>query len=328
MDIAICVNQYKNDVLYVETKRAGKQLIDSDVEQLLNYLNIINVDWGILTNGKDYLLLNNKIDGEYKYKIVFNFNLKDGSTDYILKFFTYEYIFDRKVTNYFKYLAQFKAYKKITNEKDMSWRQYHSTLFNFFMYLAQKDYFYGIDKIRHHDFKEYLILTIDSKKKQNKRYPKSKTSISNYYRYISGMYETFKLNGMEINNPFEKITEEEMLSGIEYDEEERFISPLNDDEIEKILKAFEFTRNPERNRLIFLLILYCAMDKSEVQKLKVSDIDFKNKKLIFDDREIPLPKYIIQLINEYLVIKEKNGEDSDYLFCRYYNKAYDFILSL
>lgn len=33
------------------------------------------------------------------------------------------------------------------------------------------------------------------------------------------MYETFKLNGMKINNPFEKITEKEMLSRIEYDEE-------------------------------------------------------------------------------------------------------------
>lgn len=42
------------------------------------------------------------------------------------------------------------------------------------MYLAEKDHFYGIDKIRPHDFKEYLILTIDNKKKQNKRYPKSK----------------------------------------------------------------------------------------------------------------------------------------------------------
>lgn len=120
VDIAVCVNQYNSDVLYVETKKAGKQLVDSDVEQLLNYLNIINVEWGILTNGKDYLLLNNKIDGEYRYKIVFNFNLKDGSTGFMLNFFTYEYIFDRKVTNYFKYLAQFKAYKNVINEKDMS----------------------------------------------------------------------------------------------------------------------------------------------------------------------------------------------------------------
>jgi|GEM_PF-6527548 len=66
-DITIKVNG--RIIMFVEVKKASNKTIDTkDLHQITSYLNSKVVEWGILTNGKDYVLVNNEIRGDIKIK--------------------------------------------------------------------------------------------------------------------------------------------------------------------------------------------------------------------------------------------------------------------
>ena len=58
-DIYILVN---NSAIFVETKKYSKDLDEDDVRQLIEYLSMHSVLWGLLTNGRQYYLINNSIN--------------------------------------------------------------------------------------------------------------------------------------------------------------------------------------------------------------------------------------------------------------------------
>jgi len=105
----------KKEHLYVETKRGDYDLAEKDVVQILDYLSRGNIEWGLLTNGKSYVLLNRKIEpidnrqGFYSDKIVLTINLFLNNEVKLIKYLSNEYIFDTKVTLFFKDIEQFKA---------------------------------------------------------------------------------------------------------------------------------------------------------------------------------------------------------------------------
>ena len=68
-----------NSAIFVETKKYSKNLDEEDVRQLIEYLSMNSVLWGILTNGRQYYLINNSI----------NIHEGDGSKDIINKVVLY-----------------------------------------------------------------------------------------------------------------------------------------------------------------------------------------------------------------------------------------------
>ena len=135
-----------SSAIFVETKKYSKDLDGDDVRQLIEYLSMHSVLWGILTNGRQYYLINNSInihDGngtkDIINKVVLYVEIGVGNNraknEKYLKYFSKECIFERKVTNYYRDVAQFFAWQTFKNEGSKS--GYVNTLYNFF------DYYYN-----------------------------------------------------------------------------------------------------------------------------------------------------------------------------------------
>ncbi|EST10235.1 type I restriction enzyme HsdR N-terminal domain-containing protein [Sporolactobacillus laevolacticus] len=80
-DIVITVGNNDNNCLYIETKKANEPLDAEAKDQLATYIFNRGKEWGILTNGRKYLLFNSNIKGHNNLeRIVFEvdiFNKKD-----------------------------------------------------------------------------------------------------------------------------------------------------------------------------------------------------------------------------------------------------------
>ena len=141
----------KNSAIFVETKKYSKDLDEDDVRQLIEYLSMHSVLWGILTNGRQYYLINNSInihDGngtkDIINKVVLYVEIGVGNNraknEKYLKYFSKVCIFERKVTNYYRDVAQFFAWQTFKNEGSKS--GYVNTLYNFFDYYAKAEHRY------------------------------------------------------------------------------------------------------------------------------------------------------------------------------------------
>ena len=73
--------------MFVETKKYNKNLTEQDVIQLAEYISMKkDIEWGILTNGRQIFLLNNSIDisgkndNNFMNKVVMNveYNIRNG----------------------------------------------------------------------------------------------------------------------------------------------------------------------------------------------------------------------------------------------------------
>lgn len=140
------INDKKGNHLVVEVKKNTKELIRDDLSQLYSYMKDKNCDWGILTNGNEWILVNKTIEGNNE-NLFGNQNVFHIRLDYRrlgdfnpqkLKYFSYGSLFNKKgISNYFKDLQQFKVYHYNGNQR--SWNQSSSTLNNLFEYLIMKN---------------------------------------------------------------------------------------------------------------------------------------------------------------------------------------------
>lgn len=114
--------------IIVECKKANKKLTNEDIEQITGYINSQGIEWGILTNGYKWLLVNNSIKeaGRVNDKVIFTYDMtKSSKSSDFHEFFSFECIFKNCNINYSKLIHQFKIYKKFP---DSSWVQYRSNL--------------------------------------------------------------------------------------------------------------------------------------------------------------------------------------------------------
>jgi integrase/recombinase XerD len=140
-DIAVRIDDIR--YLYVEVKSSESKLNEKEQSQLAQYLYDRGLSWGILTNGKSFILFNSNIEVIPNPnrplnldRIVFNIDLFNKNDEIFIKYFSKESIFDKEISNYFKDIAQFKAYKY--PDGGDSWGVYKSTLYGFFIYYSQK----------------------------------------------------------------------------------------------------------------------------------------------------------------------------------------------
>lgn len=294
-DIAIEIR--KNIYLYVEAKKGDTPLELEDIIQLSNYLHTKNIEWGILTNGNEFILINDKIESlvtdetSHSDKVVFHLNINANIETQYIKYFSKDNIFNTKVTNYFKDIAQFKSYKYSNNTK--SWRCYKGTLFNFFDYYAQKENKYReLKELRIDDFQDFLEHDKNTKSNTGKTVD-SVSTFKNKSSHLCSMLNELKKHGKLLNHNFE-CSRDIIINSINYEDTLKETIHLNEDNVSKIIYFLEhYKSNRLRDLTIFLLCLYMGLERSELHSLSFEMIDFNKNTIKIKNRLIPLPNKII-----------------------------------
>lgn len=304
---------------YVEVKAPDVDLKDKELEQLSNYQNITNMTWGLLTNGRELILLNHKTDGHVNQKQILYINLFQNFDLHKLKYLSYNSIYISRVTIYFFYINQFKIYFKENRfeigQESNSWKQYHSTLKTFFEYLIDEVNYLNLENIRIEDFKNYIRV---GEQQRGEIY--SKNAICNKYNHISSFLFTLHKNRIIIQNPFRNIGEVEALRGLDFTEKNEF-TPLSDTEIGEIYNTMQSSkRNVERNILLLDIIFSVPIRTPEIANLKISDIDINNMIMQISDRQIPISKELLTSIQNYIEKRLNKGIECPYLFCSKYDE--------
>lgn len=323
-DISVIVDRNPQNPFKVECKNGDKALNNRDIEQLSRYLNANNSkgEWGLLSNGNDFILYNNSIKGTIDERIVLEFNLKSLSNIEYINYFSYEFIYKRKVTSFFKYLKQFEILFKEKN-KPSSFNVYKSSLINFFNYIVniKNDNFTSLEHITIYDLYNWISYEIKNVNTKNYRIITSANQIDNKLRHINSFYNTLKENSIIAKNPFENLKLSDVLSFINFvDIEKKSKKIISVTEAYEMYNNQHLKRSNTRNELIILLLLYTGITKNELLNLKASQIDFEKKHLRFNDRCIPLDDIIIKKLKKYVNKAKINLLKDEYIFSSDYSE--------
>lgn len=322
--------------LIVEVKSKNYELDDKAKRQLDRYLNSEPVDWGILTNGNQYLLVySNLKDLKPHEKYCLRYDLKcekfhitsKSMNDLFLNYFTHDYLFKRKATRLFAEFQRFKI-KSLSNSSSISIKQYESANFNFFNFLSKDDSIVDLTDLKSKNLIKYFKDLLENKKL-------SKQTIINKFRYVKSFVDFLEKEDILLDrNDFTKVTEEELIKELDLSSAEKEITPITLDEIESLLKLQENdNKNGLRNILVTQLICYLALSRESLINIKDTDIIGydKNKKKIplkeiqkqkFDkpdkvdivdvyrlkinDSYVKLPKSMTKSITEYIIQRKKD----------------------
>ncbi|MCG7315565.1 tyrosine-type recombinase/integrase [Priestia flexa] len=312
-DIAVKVK--KDSYLYVEVKESNNKLDGRAHSQLIKYIDGSH-EWGLLTNGRKYILINEKIKGIALDKVVFNIDIFNKKDTELIKYLRRENLFDVPITNYFKEIAQFKAIKYPNGGS--SWNNYKSTLYNFFKYYsANLKRYRELSLIRVEEFEDFLQHEMEMKNNKNSgRKIVSIDTFDNKYSHIRSFFHTLniKSNGFDEEkvqlirrmNLKEEIVESNEL--------------LTEENIELILNFYSNRRDAIRNKALILLCLSFGLERSTILSLTINSI--KKNKLIIGNRELVIPKKLQEILE---VLKEQhklNKVKDDCLFYTKYNNDY------
>lgn len=308
--------------IYVETKHGDLEINSKHIEQVAKYMVASsNIQWGILTNGKKYYLINRDIMSEKsndsgealldKVVLTCSLNSKSSIEQESIKYFSKKYLFENRKTLFMRDIAQFKAYKTYQD-----WGVYFSTLFGFFNYYCEeiepdlqistvvsKTY---LSDIRERDFKKYL-MTLKPKKKSKEKI--SQDIIKSKCSHITEMYHEFeRRNLITINNFRETRTNilEHFMNQEIFHESTDINNYLTEDNVSRIID--EFNRSDKLQvvirRIIFCLIAYYGFTKSQVVDFLLQpwgSIKFDKDKIEFQDVERNMNsflKYNLEIIKK------------------------------
>lgn len=310
-------------ILFVEVIKASKTMNSSvDLKELTNYLGSKGIEWGLVTNGKYYVLVNNHIKGEYIDKEVKKYNLFDENNN--INYLTYNYLLEEKYSNYLYYLKQYNIYKMKDNDNYNSWTRYNETLEKYFKYLEHKKIYKDLKEHTKSDFMEFIKHEINESKNNVKRKVISSIeTIKNKYSHIKNLYDLFIKNEILTENPFNYIpSDNDLVEMYELSHVEESIS-LNIEEIGWILDGFDkdVDRNPERNKIMFLLCLYTGAKREYLANMKTSDINYENRTIKFNDEIYIFPQEFINRIQKYIENIQNKEFKSDYFFARKYKES-------
>lgn len=311
----IYINISENQALYVEVKNGYNDLKEEDIDQLCQYITNMNGEWGVLSNGYRYILINNNIKSLSKSKsnstdkIVLDISV-DSITDIkYLNYFSQKSIFEDQITYYYVHAAQYKSYILPTNKA--SWASRKSTLFNFLDYYAHKKGYKvhsnnitePLTKIDIEDYFDYIDYKIENQK-GNKRL-NSKETIKNSYSYFTSFFNTLKNHSYISDHNF-KYSRKEILAKYEDTPKIKNEHYLTEDRFKKILEYIYSRNNNDRNIVIFMLCAYYGIERSDVDNLKWEQIDMQRGIIKFGKRIIKMNNLMIMCLNN--IQKTQNGK--------------------
>ncbi len=310
------VNRNRVDITYqekgrsiflVETKaqligdKISKDLTETDVRQLLDYLNNYhsNIKWGLLTNGSHYILLNRDIQGDPLDKIVLNITISKYGKEEYWSYFSYESLFETKVTNYLADIAQYKAYRKQDGLfKEGTWAPYWSALFRFFDFYGKTHQYISrgshphepLSKIEVDAFYDYIKHITENP--SNKKQISSKETINSSYSYISSFFNTLCEKGYISSHNF-VYGRDNTLAVYDDTPKQKSENYLTVERYRIILEfLWSYKSNTCRNIVIFLLCSYYGFDRSDVLNLSWDHINFNKNTITYDNRTLEMTKLI------------------------------------
>lgn len=315
-DIFISID--KNTAMFIETKKYSKDLDENDILQLLGYMMIHQgeITWGILTNGRQIILLCNGIDvetnkgkNEYRKRIVMNIQMNPVTRQFknakYIKYLTMESIFETHVTNYFRAVAQFLAKHPLSSESE---EKYKNTLWRFFDYYITKGNEYKIfgdrlyaplEDITDRDFVEFLKQIEPITRKASGKVPLAKCS------HIYTMYDILEKNGHIAKNTMKNVRDRAKSEYEKAEFENKFNNILTSEDIRVILDKLS---NKPYKIIIFTLVAYYGLSRENVSRFlseSWSIIDWKNHIFMLNGKKYPLIRIIeenlLKMQNEYRI---------------------------
>ncbi len=321
VDISIHINNKNNDMFYVEVKSKNHKLTDKDIEQIVSYLHKKNLEWGLLTNGNHYILVNDKLNTTPSNKKIFDYYLFNVPTEisaknnnYLITFLNIDSLFTTKITNYCLLWKEFIIATTLTPKSQV---QYKSAYDMFIKFIINKYNCYNPNYLNINNFK-YFIDAIN-KEKSNKY---KKQSVKSKYRYLLKFSNFLEEERKIAENTFKNFNIDEFINELDLKQKKQDkIENIKPEEINLMLNYFDSRKFATRNKLLFLLVLY-GLDFNDIINLKQSHFDFKKNKIIINDRKFPLPDNIKSLVQEIINEKKKNKIKMEYLFFTKYENGY------
>lgn len=189
--------------MLIGIKDGGQDLIDNDTGQLKQAADGKGIENALLTNWKEYVLLNFKLDigmstdGDlWRKYIVFWFDIYDKKSRNRtnLKYFKYlekESLFESGITDFFANIAQYRIWKFEEGLSEKSWSAYFSTLSNYYEFISEKykNYKGVYGRMSEDDFEEFI-----STRKRNGTQSSIKT-IGNNHTHVFDMLCLMKKKG-------------------------------------------------------------------------------------------------------------------------------------
>lgn len=282
---------------------------EENVRQIYSYMETTVSDWGILTNGRRYILISKNITTvrSIMERIVLDIDLSQhsdtlGEKKYI-DYLTKDNLYISKKTTYFEWIAKYKAYR---NPISSTWENYKSTLFNFFDYIAKERYPHEVKDIETITFEDYLAWVKD------KDY--SVATFNNKQRYIHSFYEGLRINRLIPSHRFKMNIKD---GKVNQDEEKIF--KLTDTEIHKILESIGNRKGDIKYQVFFALNVFTGRTLKEIYGLKWEDIKInKNTTVIkFDGNRVKFKGVIHEMLTE---LKSQEAKETEYIFETKYEK--------
>lgn len=304
-----------DNAIFIETKKYSKDLDEDDVRQLIEYLSMHSVLWGILTNGRQHYLINNSInilDGDGSKdilnKVVLYVEIGVGNNraknEKYLKYFSKESIFEKRTVNFYRDIAQFFAWQSFKNEGSKS--GYVNTLYNFFDFYVEKghDYLTGyrnetlaLEEITERDAIEFLKADRPYGRPWEGGVPKTKCS------HIRTMFDVLQKSNYIRENRMGNLLERariEFAGGISKQRDIENILTKNN--IGIIINWLE-EKGAYNKLLLFVLCAYYGFDRTSIINFCSSSweiIDFDKHTFKFNDKN-----YLMVSKLEYALLKMK-----------------------
>lgn len=321
VDINIYINNNRNILFFVEVKRKNHQITPKEIGQLAGYLNDKNIEWGLLSNGNRYILLNNKIDAPAPDKVVFEYFLiheKNGKSKeknkLYLNHLSKSSLFDSEITKYLCYLSEFLLrFRDSEHNLSMIGRQYESAIYGFIGYLIEKEHSFDFNYINTTNFTKYLT-------KINTPQKYSKQSLENKYRYILSFINFLEAKGL-MQNAFKNIDLNSVLSKSGFKQEIKLKDSITKNEIMELLSYFDTCRYPLRNKLVLTLLIY-GFDIEDIITLKDDQIDLKKAIIKIKNKPFKITQNLYILLSEHLNEKKKNKVKIKYTLYTKHEKSY------
>lgn len=327
-----------NEGLIIEVKNGKEELKVDDISQALRYAAYKQERFAILTNGKEYVLIDRYItsaqrdNNALKTYVVFWFNVfktkgKDLTELKFFKYLSFENLYEKKSTHFYADIARYREWKFGQGMKEDSWTAYRCTLYQFFDFYSQnKNYKYEFEdegklcyeNLSIEDFRGFI-----KERKRNKENSSIRT-IENNFSHVYDMLHELKKHG-RINNIVLSESRMQNLFAYEQTERKKEISVINVEEIQKAIDFWKKRKNANRNIVAFLLTISLGLERSQLIELKWGSFDKNLKHLTVDGRKIELCKllqeYLSLLREEFKVRKIK----APYVLVAYYKKKYKKI---
>jgi|GEM_PF-4367058 len=111
VDLAMLANT--DHMWFIEAKRWSQSLLDREIDQTLNYANVYGRRFAVLTNGQEWRLYDNSIQGQSESKKLLQFSLFDSDAEDKFQFLNRANMIDEAVL---KYIEVQNLYKLLDSE--------------------------------------------------------------------------------------------------------------------------------------------------------------------------------------------------------------------